>query len=95
MFMSLSFFMTLATDISKSSWVTWMRRSLSANIPASVHTACFRRQNAKHIGGFHEKKKKGKGEGVRKTPPTNRNSAPIVLAEEMDTFSSAQVSGPG
>lgn len=39
MFMSLSFFMTFATDISKSSWVTWMRRSRSANIPASVHTA--------------------------------------------------------
>mmetsp|Transcript_19683 Transcript_19683/g.43883 ORF Transcript_19683/g.43883 Transcript_19683/m.43883 type:complete len:253 (-) Transcript_19683:536-1294(-) len=33
-----SFFITLATAISKSSCVTWMRRSLSANMPASVHT---------------------------------------------------------
>mmetsp|Transcript_27731 Transcript_27731/g.45618 ORF Transcript_27731/g.45618 Transcript_27731/m.45618 type:complete len:259 (+) Transcript_27731:106-882(+) len=39
MFMSESFFMTLATAISKSSWVTWIRRSRRANMPASVHTA--------------------------------------------------------
>lgn len=29
---------TFATAISKSSWVTWTRLSLSAYIPASVHT---------------------------------------------------------
>merc|ERR1711879_798264 len=34
-----SFFMTLETAISKSSCVTCTRRSLSAYIPASVHTA--------------------------------------------------------
>lgn len=37
--LSMSFFMTLATAISKSYCVTWMRRSRRANIPASVHTA--------------------------------------------------------
>mmetsp|Transcript_27303 Transcript_27303/g.73899 ORF Transcript_27303/g.73899 Transcript_27303/m.73899 type:complete len:210 (-) Transcript_27303:661-1290(-) len=37
--LSASFFMTLATAISKSSCVTWIRLSLRANIPASVHTA--------------------------------------------------------
>ena len=31
--------MTLATAISKSYWVTWIRLSLSANMPAYVHTA--------------------------------------------------------
>mmetsp|Transcript_69 Transcript_69/g.205 ORF Transcript_69/g.205 Transcript_69/m.205 type:complete len:203 (-) Transcript_69:544-1152(-) len=31
--------MTLATAISRSSWVTWMRRSRRANMPASVQTA--------------------------------------------------------
>mmetsp|Transcript_16567 Transcript_16567/g.32949 ORF Transcript_16567/g.32949 Transcript_16567/m.32949 type:complete len:331 (+) Transcript_16567:125-1117(+) len=36
---SVSFFMTLATAISKSSCVTCTLLSLSANIPASVHTA--------------------------------------------------------
>ena len=39
MFLSLSFFITLATAISKSSWVTCIRRSLKANIPASVQAA--------------------------------------------------------
>mmetsp|Transcript_18197 Transcript_18197/g.50676 ORF Transcript_18197/g.50676 Transcript_18197/m.50676 type:complete len:209 (-) Transcript_18197:850-1476(-) len=39
MLLSPSFFMTLATAISKSSCVTWTRRSRRANIPASVHTA--------------------------------------------------------
>ena len=34
-----SFIITLLTAISKSSCVTWIRRSRSANIPASVHTA--------------------------------------------------------
>ena len=38
MFFSLSFFITLATAISKSLWVTCTRRSRSANMPASVHT---------------------------------------------------------
>ncbi len=37
--LSMSFFMTFATDISKSYWVTWILLSLSANIPASVQTA--------------------------------------------------------
>src|SRR4051794_36549178 len=37
--LSESFFMTLATAISKSSCVTCTLLSLSANIPASVHTA--------------------------------------------------------
>jgi hypothetical protein len=37
--LSMSFFITFATAISKSYCVTWMRRSLNANIPASVHTA--------------------------------------------------------
>mmetsp|Transcript_41039 Transcript_41039/g.49325 ORF Transcript_41039/g.49325 Transcript_41039/m.49325 type:complete len:300 (+) Transcript_41039:122-1021(+) len=36
---SVSFFITLLTAISKSSWVTCTRRSLNANIPASVQTA--------------------------------------------------------
>lgn len=40
MFLSASFFITFATAISKSSCVTWMRRSRRANMPASVHTAC-------------------------------------------------------
>jgi len=40
MSLSLSFFMTLATAISKSSCVTWTRRSRNAYIPASVQTAC-------------------------------------------------------
>lgn len=39
MFLSVSFFITLATAISKSSWVTCTRRSRKANMPASVHTA--------------------------------------------------------
>ena len=39
MFFSESFCITLATAISKSSWVTCTRLSRSANIPASVHTA--------------------------------------------------------
>jgi hypothetical protein len=39
MFLSVSFFMTLATAISKSSWVTCTRRSRNANMPASVQTA--------------------------------------------------------
>ena len=37
--LSRSFFMTFATAISKSYWVTWIRRSRRANIPASVQTA--------------------------------------------------------
>ena len=37
--LSMSFFITFATAISKSSCVTWMRLYLNANIPASVHTA--------------------------------------------------------
>ena len=37
--LSMSFFITFATAISKSSWVTWIRLSLKANIPASVQTA--------------------------------------------------------
>ena len=37
--LSMSFFITLATAISKSYCVTWILLSLSANIPASVHTA--------------------------------------------------------
>ena len=37
--LSASFFMTLATAISKSSCVTWIRLSLRANMPASVQTA--------------------------------------------------------
>lgn len=37
--LSMSFFITFATDISKSSCVTWILLSLKANIPASVHTA--------------------------------------------------------
>ena len=37
--LSMSFFITFATAISKSSWVTWILLSLRANIPASVHTA--------------------------------------------------------
>lgn len=36
---SMSFFITFATAISKSSCVTWMRRSRNANMPASVQTA--------------------------------------------------------
>jgi len=39
MFFSVSFFITLATAISKSSCVTWILLSRRANIPASVHTA--------------------------------------------------------
>merc|ERR1711861_103471 len=39
MLFSASFFMTLDTDISKSSCVTCWRLSRKANIPASVHTA--------------------------------------------------------
>mmetsp|Transcript_38171 Transcript_38171/g.107903 ORF Transcript_38171/g.107903 Transcript_38171/m.107903 type:complete len:211 (+) Transcript_38171:215-847(+) len=39
MFLSESFFMTFETAIWKSSSVTCWRRSRSANIPASVHTA--------------------------------------------------------
>lgn len=39
MFLSVSFFITFATAISKSSWVTWTLLSLRANIPASVQTA--------------------------------------------------------
>mmetsp|Transcript_65222 Transcript_65222/g.149376 ORF Transcript_65222/g.149376 Transcript_65222/m.149376 type:complete len:225 (-) Transcript_65222:569-1243(-) len=39
MFLSASLLMILDTVMSKSSWVTWTRRSRSANIPASVHTA--------------------------------------------------------
>lgn len=39
-FFSVSFFITFATAISKSSCVTWTLLSLKANIPASVHTAC-------------------------------------------------------
>mmetsp|Transcript_20339 Transcript_20339/g.63974 ORF Transcript_20339/g.63974 Transcript_20339/m.63974 type:complete len:213 (+) Transcript_20339:69-707(+) len=35
---SMSFFMTFATAISKSSCVTWMRRSRNANMPASEQT---------------------------------------------------------
>mmetsp|Transcript_2368 Transcript_2368/g.6453 ORF Transcript_2368/g.6453 Transcript_2368/m.6453 type:complete len:241 (-) Transcript_2368:588-1310(-) len=38
MFFSLSFFITFATAISKSSCVTCTRRSRNANMPASVHT---------------------------------------------------------
>ena len=37
--LSISFFITLATAISKSYWVTWILRYLRANMPASVHTA--------------------------------------------------------
>ena len=37
--LSMSFFITFATAISKSYWVTWIRRSLRANIPAYVQTA--------------------------------------------------------
>lgn len=37
--LSTSFFITFATAISKSYWVTWILRSLRANMPASVHTA--------------------------------------------------------
>ena len=37
--LSISFFITFATAISKSSWVTWIRLYLKANIPASVQTA--------------------------------------------------------
>ncbi len=39
MFLSESFFMTFATAISKSSCVTWTRRSRNANMPASVQHA--------------------------------------------------------
>lgn len=39
MFFSVSFFITLATAISKSSWVTCTLLSRRANIPASVQTA--------------------------------------------------------
>lgn len=39
MFLPVSFFITFATAISKSSCVTWTLLSLSANIPASVQTA--------------------------------------------------------
>lgn len=37
--LSISFFITLATAISKSSWVTWILLYLNANMPASVQTA--------------------------------------------------------
>ena len=40
MFFSVSFFITFATAISKSSWVTCTLLSRRANIPASVQTAC-------------------------------------------------------
>nr|GMC63429.1 unnamed protein product [Ipomoea batatas] len=40
MFFSVSFFITFATAISKSSCVTWTLLSRRANIPASVQTAC-------------------------------------------------------
>ncbi len=43
---SLSFFITLATAMSKSSWVTWMRRSRRANMPASVQTAYTAHEDA-------------------------------------------------
>lgn len=42
MFLSVSFFITFATAISKSSCVTCTRRSRRANIPASVQTACHK-----------------------------------------------------
>jgi hypothetical protein len=37
--LSISFFITFATAISKSSWVTWILLYLNANIPAYVQTA--------------------------------------------------------
>lgn len=42
MFLSVSFFITFATAISKSSCVTCTRRSRRANMPASVQTACHK-----------------------------------------------------
>ena len=49
MFFSVSFFITFATTISKSSSVTSTLLSLRANIPDSVHTACSK-QNKCHEG---------------------------------------------
>lgn len=43
-----SFFITLETAISKSSCVTCTRRSRSANMPASVHTACAHHDALQH-----------------------------------------------
>jgi hypothetical protein len=47
--LSMSFFITFATAISKSYWVTWILRSLKANIPASVHTALLSAPDAPAI----------------------------------------------
>mmetsp|Transcript_56476 Transcript_56476/g.129690 ORF Transcript_56476/g.129690 Transcript_56476/m.129690 type:complete len:324 (+) Transcript_56476:337-1308(+) len=49
MFFSLSFCITLATAISKSSCVTCTRRSRKANMPASVHTALLSAPEASFI----------------------------------------------
>ena len=50
MFFSVSFFITFATTISKSSCVTSTLLSLRANIPDSVHTACSKKKkNEKNL----------------------------------------------
>ena len=54
MFLSLSFFMTLATAISKSSWVTWILRSRRANMPASVQLAFSSAPEAPCTGGSRQ-----------------------------------------
>ena len=52
MFFSVSFFITFATTISKSSSVTSTLLSLRANIPDSVHTACSKQNKRKKEEGI-------------------------------------------